>query len=41
MIISSLENPCKGTKKKEETNKKPNRFVISTFSFTFADGNQR
>ena len=34
MIISSLENPCKDTKKKEETNKKANRFVISTFSFT-------
>ena len=31
MIISSLENPCKDTKKKEETNKKANRFVISTF----------
>jgi|UPI0004B5F4F8 hypothetical protein len=40
MIISSLENPCKDTKKKEETNKKANRFVISTFSFTFADRNQ-
>ena len=41
MIISSHERPCKGTKKKEETKKKRNRFAISAFSFTFADRKQR